>query len=57
MLQYFCLIFQANARDFAIKINGGITDAKIVASDHDLILVREIIPNYYFFQTRKDLKN
>ena len=54
MLQYFFLILLTNARDFAVKINGGITDAKIVASDHDLILAREIIPKYYFFRTRND---
>ena len=54
MSQYFFLILQINALDFAVKINGGINDAKIVSSDHDLILVREIIPNYYFFQTRND---
>ena len=57
MLQYFFLILLTNARDFAVKINGGINDAKIVASEHDLILVREIIPKYYFFRTRNDFKN
>ena len=54
MLQYFFLILQTNARDFAVQIDGGMTDAEIVASDHDLILVREIIPKYFFFRTRND---